>query len=271
LLKRNFALRYKRKLKNIIEQKKFEPLKNAKKESPLFIVTLTSYGKRTEDTVSYAIWSLFEQSVQPDRIILWLDGENWNVGNIPALLKTEMEMGLEIKFCEDIKSYKKLNFALQEFPNDVLITVDDDAYYPKDWLEKLLETHRKNPEKICCHRAHVIRKGKPYNRWKWKATETDNADMLFPTGIGGVLYPPHSLDLTRLNEIMKLAPQADDIAYWAMAKLKNTKYALVKNNYFEFSLVNGMDESDSLMAMNRERGENDLQFNEVVKLLHLKE
>jgi len=220
-----------------------------------------------EDTAPYAIYSLFEQNIQPDKIVLWLDMENWNLNNIPALLKTEMEMGLEIKFCKDLKSYKKLNFALQEFPNDVLITVDDDAYYPRDWLEKLLLTHRENPEKICCHRAHVIRKGLPYNKWKWKATKSDNAEMLFPTGIGGVLYPPNSLEVSHLNDIMQLAPQADDISYWALAKLKGTKHILVKNGYFEFNLVNGMDEEDSLMATNRDKGKNDFQFNAVCALL----
>ena len=238
-----------------------------KEDSPLIIVTLTSYGKRVGDTAPYAIWSLFEQSVQPDRIILWLDKENWNLTNIPALLKIETEMGLEVKFCEDLKSYKKLNFALQEFSSEILVTVDDDAYYPKDWLEKLLQTHKENPEKICCHRAHVIRKGLPYNKWKWRATESDNADLLFPTGIGGVLYPPNSLDISHLGEAMKLAPQADDIAYWALAKLKGTKHILVKNGYFEFNLVNGMDEEDSLMATNRDQGKNDWQFKAVTSLL----
>jgi hypothetical protein len=264
-VKKKIALRYKEKLKNIIEQKKFKPLQGLQKKSPLFILTLTSYGKRTEDTAPYAIWSLFEQNVKPDKIILWLDNDNWNLSNIPNLLRIEAEMGLEIKFCKDLKSYKKLNFALQEFPNDVLITVDDDAYYPRDWLEKLLQAHRENPQKICCHRAHVIKKDLPYNKWKWKATEKDNAEQLFPTGIGGVLYPPQSLDLTHLNEIMELAPQADDIAYWAMAKLKGTKHTLVANGYFEFNLVNGIDEEDSLMAVNRRQGKNDYQFNAVVE------
>ncbi|MCL2206810.1 MAG: glycosyltransferase family 2 protein [Fibromonadales bacterium] len=268
LLRHKPALRYKKKLKSVIEEKKFKPLQITQKKSPLFIVTLTSYGKRTEDTAPYAIWSLFEQNIHPDKIILWLDKENWNLNNIPALLKIEMEMGLEIKFCEDLKSYKKLNFALQEFPNDVLITIDDDAYYPKDWLEKLLQTHSENPEKICFHRAHAIRKGLPYNKWKWRASESDNADLLFPTGIGGVLYPPNSLDVSRLHEFMQLAPQADDIAYWALAKLKGTKHILVKNGYFEFALVNGMDCEDSLMATNRDHGKNDSQFNATVKFLN---
>ena len=263
-IKRILALRFKKKVKDIIEQKKFAVLPGVSKKSSLFIVTLTSYGARLTETAPYAIWSLFNQSTLPDKILLYLDRENWNENNIPPLLKKEMEHGLEVRFCTDIKSYKKLNFALEEFPDDVLITVDDDAYYPKDWLEKLLQTHKENPEKICCHRAHVIREGRPYNKWKWRATAKDEANMLFPTGIGGVLYPPHSLDLTHLKEIMRLAPQADDIAYWAMAKLKGTKHALVKNGYFEFNLVNGVDDSDSLMATNRKQGKNDLQFNEVV-------
>ena len=259
------ALRYKKKLKGIIGQKKFEPLPNTAGKPPLFIVTLTSYGRRTEDTAPYAIWSLFEQSVKPDKIVLWLDEDKWNLNNIPELLKTEIEMGLEIRFCKDIKSYTKLNHALKCFPNDVLVTVDDDIYYPKDWLELLLKTHRENPQKICCHRAHAIRDGKPYNKWKWRASVRDNPSKIFPTGVGGILYPPNSLATEYLEEAMALAPHADDIAYWALAKMKGTGYCLVEGGYFETRQVDGFDESDSLIMINVRQGANDRQMDVVLK------
>lgn len=259
IIKRKIALNKKKHLDKIIGSDNFPRL--VKTEPPRFIITLTSYGRRVAETAPYAIWSLFNQSILPNKIVLYLDNEN----NIPPLLKKEVEHGLEIKFCKDIKSYKKLNFALEDFPSDVLITVDDDAYYPKDWLAKLIETHKQNPGKICCHRAHIIRYGKPYNKWKWRATSKDDPSKIFPTGVGGILYPPNSLATEHLAEAMNLAPTADDIAYWALAKIKGTSHCLVKNGYFGVKQVNGFDEKDSLLTINKLQNANDLQMNSILK------
>lgn len=60
------------------------------------------------------------------------------------------------KWCNDLKSYKKLVPALQEFPHDILITADDDLFYEPEWLEKLYNAYLENPQIIHCHRAHYI-------------------------------------------------------------------------------------------------------------------
>jgi hypothetical protein len=266
MIKRKIALNKKKRLAEIIESDNFQTLSSAKIDSPRLIITLTTYGRRTSETAPYAIWSLFNQNVLPDKIVLYLDNEN----NIPPLLKKETEHGLEIKFCKNIKSYKKLNFALEDFPNDILITVDDDAYYQKDWLKLLLETHKKSPQKICCHRAHIIRYGKPYDKWKWRATEKDDSSMIFPTGVGGILYPPNSLSVEHLAEAMSLAPSADDIAYWALAKIKGTKHCLVENGYFGVKQVDGCDEKDSLLTINKAQKANDLQMDAILKRFGIK-
>jgi len=263
IVKKIIASNKKKRLDKIIESDNFPTLSKTATEPPRFIITLTSYGRRTAETAPYAIWSLFNQSVLPSKIVLYLSDEN----NVPHLLKKEMEHGLEIKFCKDIKSYKKLNFALEDFPHDVLITVDDDAYYPKDWLAKLIETHKQNPGKICCHRAHIIRYGKPYDKWKWRATIKDDPSRIFPTGVGGILYPPNSLATEHLAEAMSLAPTADDIAYWALAKIKGAGHCLVKNGYFGVKQVEGFDEKDSLLTINKLQKANDLQINSIFQFM----
>ena len=265
MIKRKIALKKKTRLYKIIESDNFPTLSSAKTEQPRFIITLTSYGRRVAETAPYAIWSLFNQSLLADKIVLYLDNENWNENNIPTMLKKEIEHGLEIKFCKNIKSYKKLNFALEDFPSDVLITVDDDAYYSKDWFAKLIETHKQNPSKICCHRAHIIRYGKPYNKWKWRATSKDDQSKIFPTGVGGILYPPNSLSTEYLTEAMNLAPTADDITYWALAKIKGSNHCLVKNGYFGVKQVDGVDEKDSLLTINKHQNANDSQINAILK------
>lgn len=164
------------------------------KDKLKFVVTLTSYGSRVEKTAPHAIFSLLNQTIVPDRIILWLAHGT----PIPTILKTFSEAGLEIRFCDDLKSYNKLIPALSEFPNDVLITVDDDVFYPQNWLEQLKNSHQADPSKIHVHRAHEIGvdgEGNllPYKDWMFCIQSTDNEEKIFPTGVGGILYPQQFL------------------------------------------------------------------------------
>lgn len=196
--------------------------------SPRYIVSLTSYGTRLKETAPYAIASLFTQTFSPDRIILWVAHQDRK--NLPRIMGRLVKKGLEIRFCDDIKSYKKLIPTLKEFPDDYIITADDDVYYAENWLGELVETHKKNPGKIICHRAHEIKVDAnhlplPYKRWGFCANAATKSS--FPTGVGGVLYPPNCFHADILNEKLftRLAPKADDIWFWAMA--------VINDGYFE--------------------------------------
>ena len=50
----------------------------------------------------------FEAKIEADRIIVWLDEDNWSDENFPKRLQTFRRQGVEFKFWEDIRSYKKL-------------------------------------------------------------------------------------------------------------------------------------------------------------------
>ena len=93
--------------------------------TPKVIVSLTTYGRRVRK-VHYTIISLLRQSYKPDMVILWLDNENWNDQNLPNTLLKLKEKGLTIKYCADLKSYKKLIPALMEYPDSIIVTCDDD-------------------------------------------------------------------------------------------------------------------------------------------------
>ena len=41
--------------------------------------------------------------------------------------------------------------ALKEFPDSLIVTVDDDWYYPRNMLEILIEEHHQYPDDIICH------------------------------------------------------------------------------------------------------------------------
>ena len=62
------------------------------------IVSLTTYGKRLYD-VYLAIESIMQQSMKPNRIVLWLGDELKN-RPLPRILGFQQQRGLEIVFCK---------------------------------------------------------------------------------------------------------------------------------------------------------------------------
>ncbi len=51
---------------------------------------------------------------------------------------------------------KKLIPTLELYPNDVIVTADDDIFYPPHWLESLYTSYLENSNYIHVHRAHKI-------------------------------------------------------------------------------------------------------------------
>ncbi|MCL2793162.1 MAG: glycosyltransferase family 2 protein [Spirochaetaceae bacterium] len=211
------------------------------KNSPQYIVSLTSCGNRLTDTAPFAIITLLNQRVKPDRIILWVANEDKT--NIPQGMEKLTEKGLEIRFCEDIKAHKKLIPALENFPEDYIVIADDNVYYTKTWFELLMAEHKKNPKKIICHRAHGIRVDEnhnllPYTQWGFDIEPSmvyehtfvsqggyHTSESVFPAGAGGILYPPKCFckDVANKELFMNLAPHTTDIWFWAMTVI-NKEY-----------------------------------------------
>ncbi|GMO11670.1 MAG: glycosyl transferase [Rickettsiales bacterium] len=238
--------------------------------TPKIIISLTSYPARI-NTVDQTIKTLLTQTYKVDEIILWLGIEQFpnKEQDLPKQLLSLEEEGLTIKYCKDIKSYKKLIPALIEYKDDVIITVDDDILYENDRIEKLVRAYKNDPTEIHCHRGRQItfnnRKIAEYNKCLFYFDGKKGFDIFF-TGAGGVLYPPHCLYEYVLNEnlFMKLAPTADDIWFWAMAILQNTKINIVKDGYYKKIIhVNGTREN-SLWSANK-FGKNDEQIKNILK------
>jgi hypothetical protein len=244
------------------------------------IVSLTSYPAKIP-RIHYTIISLLQQTVKPDEIILWLGNEQFPNRNedLPIELIKLLEHGLTIKYCKDIRSYKKLIPALPEYSSDIIVTADDDVFYPNNWLELLINSYQQDQTAIHCHRAHKITFTQnddicSYNDWKGtiEYNETIASYTNFMTGVGGVLYPPHVLhsDVTNESLFLKLAPYADDIWFWAMAVLNGTKICVVKNNFVKMlpnypieykDIIN----LDGLCAVNVMQCRNDVQIKQVLK------
>ena len=135
------------------------------------------------------------QSVKPDRIILWLDIEEGS-GAVPASLRGLESYGLDIRYgCENLKGHKKYFWALREFVDSCVITVDDDVMYPADTVGSLLTAHGRYPDAVVARRVNrmVVADDAlaPYADWEFGWHEDDvPRDDLLATGVGGVLYPP---------------------------------------------------------------------------------
>lgn len=191
------------------------------------IVSLTTYSKRIYD-VHLTIESIMEQTMKANRIILWLDYSFENQA-LPKALQLLQKRGLEIEYCKDIRSYKKLIPALKKYPDDVIITIDDDLIYEFDLLEKLIMAYQQTPSYIYCNRHHVMQlneQGKllPYLQWQWESNDMEANIMNFPTTGAGTLFPPHSLDEEVFNESVfsEICKYADDVWFKAMAMKKGT-------------------------------------------------
>lgn len=192
------------------------------------VVSLTTYSKRLY-SVALTIESLMEQTMKANRIILWLAEDELEDRPLPRALSLLERRGLEIRFCPDYRSFKKLVPSLLLCPEDTVITYDDDMLLPYDALENLIVPHLSRPDIIYSHRAHRMtfdERGRlrPYNEWRFTEKHYEPSFLTFPTGGGGTLYPAHSLaqEVTRAESFMKLCPTADDIWFKAMALLNDT-------------------------------------------------
>ncbi len=240
-------------------------------QKPELIVSLTSYSSRI-NTVHLAIESIGFQTVKANKIILWLDKNEFNECNIPLILKRQMSRGLEIKYCENIKSYKKLIPSLIEFPESSIITIDDDILYPYDMIEQLVREHKKYPQCIISQRAHRIKYSKegdilPYSNWGYEQARLDKPDNdNFMTTGAGTLFPRKCFNDEVFSDcFLKLCPSADDVWFNAMARLNGTKIKKVNDerNFSSRYLSIGEAQSVALSMINVEKNMNDVQINNV--------
>ena len=189
------------------------------------IVSLTSYGKRIYD-VCLTIESLMEQTLKPNKIILWLAENEFSDKTIPESLKILQKKGLTIDYCEDIKSYKKLIPTLINYPNDIIITVDDDIIFQFDIIENLINSYKQNSDIIHFGRGHRMKfkidgNLENYKKWDFCISNMEINKLNFPTGGGGCLYPPNCFhkDITNKEIFMKFCPTADDVWFKTMSLL----------------------------------------------------
>lgn len=243
------------------------------------VVSMTTHGKRIM-TVHRAIESIIQQSIKPNRFVLYIGNTEYqDISQLPLVLQRQAARGLEIRFVKDQGPFTKLLPALRDFPDSSIITFDDDNYYPVNAIERLLLSHRRHPEAICSLATRVLEwqtSGdlKPYNICEFSHKPEDSISCMYVAeGCGGVLYPPHALPDTVFDNSVyeKLTPHADDFWFKAMSLLKGTP-VLAVGSYFspDYERYDDEDVQDvGLSQMNICQDKNDQQLHAVFDYYNL--
>lgn len=243
------------------------------------IVSLTSYGRRVSDVLPYTIHSLLRQTYKPNKILLWLDSDHWNDGNLPKALKRLVSYGLTIGYCDDMKSYKKLIPTLNTHPNGIIITVDDDLYYPRDFIANLVNAHQKEPLKVHAYLVHHIKfdnEGNlcPYNNWEFDVRKNTNSVNFATSGGGCIFIKKHFYeDICNSSIFSKLSPKADDVWFFFMEYLKGTKVAVVptKNEIVPLDVFyQKIHKNSCLSDCNCGESQNDVQIKAVIDYYNIR-
>lgn len=269
-----------------INREKVENLISNFDKNPLdhhsdIIASLTSFKERIYD-VHFAIYSIFKQSIKPNKIILWLAKNEFpnKFDDLPKILLKFVDIGLSIEWIDNFKSYKKLLPALSLYKDKIIITFDDDIYYHKDSIKNLYISYLKEPNYLHCHRAHQItfvnNKIAPYNNWIKCIKGEDTSYLNWITGGASALYTINTLNdlVFDYNLAQKLTPSADDIWFWTMALINKTKIRVVKNNFSNIISTNidramGKTNEYKLSNINVLMGKNIEQLNNVINYFDL--
>lgn len=230
---------------------------NKQKRNADIVISLTTIPSRIK-YLHYSLANIFNQTMLPDKVILYLAKEEFTYENIPTAILRLEKKGLEIKFVENIRSHKKYYYAMKEYPDAVIITIDDDILYRKTLVEALYNSYLKTPNCISCMRANRIKKDSnnkllPYAEWDKNTKDILPSYDLLAVGAGGVLYPPHVLPQKTFNvdELSKRAIYADDIWLKGAQLANGIKVKLAScSHLYEIHLVSRKQQKEALSKVN---------------------
>lgn len=230
---------------------------NKRRRTTYIIVSLTTIPSRIK-YLHYTLANIFNQTLLPDKVILYLAKEEFEYIDIPPKILELEKKGLEIVFVENIKSHKKYYYAMKENPDAVIITIDDDILYRRTLIEALYNSYIENPRCISCMRVNRIKRDinnklLPYTEWDMNVKDILPSHNLLAVGAGGVLYPPHILPEKTFNimELSKRAIYADDIWLKGAQLSQDVKVKLAScSHLYEIHLANRKQQKEALSHKN---------------------
>lgn len=123
------------------------PSKTKDKEEKI-IVSLTSWIRRI-DNVPIVIESILKNTILPDKIVLNLSLEEFPNRELDLPLAVQEIINnhtIEVIWnLGNTKAFKKIIPTMDKYPNDAIISIDDDYIYPKDFIETFVKKHKQFP------------------------------------------------------------------------------------------------------------------------------
>lgn len=232
------------------------------------IVSLTSYPARISKLWMVIKTLLNQKLVDNFKVILWLSENQFPKGldSLPKSLTNLIEKGLDIRFVsDDLKSHKKYYYAFKEYPNNIVVTVDDDVLYSPILLRTLLDAHDKYSDCVICNRGIKINKEKSYRNWDKVDNFMIPVSNIMPTGIGGVLYPPHCYNnnIFNIEAIKSTCINGDDLWLNFMCRLNGTK---VVHTGARFGFITVLSSQETALCIeNVNHDKNDIQICSIIK------
>ena len=225
-----------------------------------YTVSLTSFPARIS-YVHIPIETLMRQSFKPDRIVLWLAESQFPDKKLPEKLTALQERGLTIRWCDDLRSHKKYFYAFQEFPEDNVILADDDLFYPRDTIARLVKLHKKHPGDIVAMSGQIIEPDMTSLPSVWPGQEARRRyiscrEAQAFTGAGS-LFPAkwYTPEVFNKEKSMALAATADDLWLKAMSLTAGVNTTL-DHPVRGFPVEVAIRDNVTLFQQNKASGEN---------------
>ncbi|GAB3374920.1 glycosyltransferase family protein [Azotobacter armeniacus] len=199
--------------------------KRALKHMSNITVNITTTHNRL-DLCSQTVWSLLNQSVPPEKIVIWVSKEAYlidkGVDKAPdwMLDLNKIKKIIEFRWTANTGPYRKLFPALVEATKDqVIVYADDDTIYKENWLNLLVTKFREhNEEKIVASRVRISKRNifgrhKTYMLWPISQKEIELDSDYLITGVGGVILKKKHIKEKLLNnqDYLKICPKSDDL------------------------------------------------------------
>lgn len=260
-----------------IRKHDYETMKQLR--SRRIIVSLTSYPRRI-GVVAQALESIYDQTRKADEVVLWLAEEQFpgKESDLPEDLQALIaDKRLTVRWCDDMKGHKKYFYALQEYKEDIVVTIDDDLLYPRDMLETLHRSYLLYPDAVSTMRAHLILVSEekeilPYNAW---IHETDRcmhqpSMQLMASGGAGDLYPPnlYRKEFFDRDAVYQYCLWADNLWVKAMELVSDVPVVLTRQ-FEPLRCVDGTQE-ETLFQINGNQNQYDIQMREISEWLDKK-
>lgn len=206
----------------------------------MITVNLTTTLQRLE-VCRISLASILMQSRMPDRINLWVSAAPYLLDkgiSDGELLQTLIESipvkdrdRIAVRWVDNTGPYRKLIPALREASeDDVVITADDDIFYGRSWIEKMLDASERFPNEVIAPRVRQVKRnawGGAISYLYWPIVRKPvcmESDFAVTFGGGAVLSRSFFREADIHNDdYLSVAPTSDDLWFSRLLQLKGAR------------------------------------------------